>query len=191
MEKLENSSSPLYPIAWGWNANGRCGNMTASELREPGHVQRTAHKRFTSCASAKHHSVLVSEVGNIYSFGEGRSDQLGLGNAITAKAAKGGLIQTFPKQVNPSGNVRYWRDFRIVQVTCGDFFTVAREFTEDEGVALCKGLAELENSLKMILLLYSECPALQRVWASLRQERFMIGRRCGGRLISWGSGSVC
>ena len=186
--EINRKSAPLYPVAWGWNSNGRAGNMTKDELREPGHVQRTVHSRFIACSAGMHHSLLVSDAGNVFAFGEGRAGQLGFGNPITINPIKGGIIQTCPKQINPSGNYKYKKDFRIVEVSCGGYFSIAREITEDEGVALCEGLPELEILLIFLRNFFMESPSIQRVWAIIRQERFRIGLHCGGHLISWGTG---
>eukprot|EP00602_Paraphysomonas_sp_CaronLab_P012561 CAMPEP_0185040804 /NCGR_PEP_ID=MMETSP1103-20130426/39304_1 /TAXON_ID=36769 /ORGANISM="Paraphysomonas bandaiensis, Strain Caron Lab Isolate" /LENGTH=93 /DNA_ID=CAMNT_0027580251 /DNA_START=67 /DNA_END=344 /DNA_ORIENTATION=+ len=42
---------PIYPTAWGWNSNGRSGNITADEVREPRYTQHSAGNRFIACAA--------------------------------------------------------------------------------------------------------------------------------------------
>eukprot|EP01036_Dinobryon_divergens_P039290 gene39290-51770_t len=132
------SPPPLYPIAWGWNSNGRAGNITMTEIQD----------------------------GNVYSFGDGHKSQLGLGYSYNM------------------------RDYKISQIACGKTFSIARELTVDEGVALCPGLLELEHSLKNLKYLYPDSLSIQEAWAAIRQERFKISLSCGGHVLSWGTGDL-
>eukprot|EP01041_Mallomonas_annulata_P007352 gene7352-15007_t len=184
------SPPPLYPIAWGWNSNGRAGNITMTEIREPRQVQKTIKHRFIGSASGMHHSLLLSEDGNVYSFGDGHKSQLGLGNPITFRPKKGGITQVYPIQINPSGYSYNMRDYKISQIACGNTFSIARELTVDEGVALCPGLLELEHSLKNLKYLYPDSLSIQEAWAAIRQERFKISLSCGGHVLSWGTGDL-
>ena len=75
-----SSRPPLYPLSWGWNANGRAGNLTDIEMHIPSHVQHSKGKVFINATAGKHHSILISESGNMFSVGENRKGQLGYGN---------------------------------------------------------------------------------------------------------------
>lgn len=68
----------LHAAAWGWNANHRCGHLTATELDEPHHVQRSKKRNYIAAAAGKHHSLLISDRGVVYTFGDGRKGQLGV-----------------------------------------------------------------------------------------------------------------
>ena len=76
--KTEERKVPLYPISWGWNADGRAGNATAVEIRRPQMVHKSTMRDYISCAAGVHHSLLVSTDGVVYSFGSGRRGQLGI-----------------------------------------------------------------------------------------------------------------
>jgi len=179
---------PLNAVAWGWNANQRSGNATAVELREPNPVQKSGKRRYISSATGKHHSLLVSDDGLVFSFGDGRKAQLGLGNPVTSMPQKGGIMQAFPRQINPSGELRYGKDIRIVQVGAGGTFSLAREPDLVEGIELSNGLQYLIKRLKELRNIYPECVTLQKAWAAATHERSMIGRVCRGTLVMWGEG---
>ena len=183
---------PLWAVGWGWNANGRVGHNTAIELREPGHVQKSGSQRYISASTGRHHSLLVTDSGKVFTFGEGRQMQMGLGNPITSMPQKGGVLQAFPRATNPSGELRSGeeklRDLRIMQAGAGGTFSIAREIEEDEGVALSNGLTELLGKLKYLRNLYPDCIPLQHAWAAARHERAIIGRLCKGEILVWGEG---
>lgn len=179
---------PVYASAWGWNSNGRAGNITADEVREPRFTQHSAGPRYIACAAGKHHSLLVSDDGSVYSFGDGRKGQLGYGNPFFPKPKKGGILQVFPKIVNPSGVCKHGRDVKIVEVACGESFSIAREGSLEDGVDLCPGLRSLERALDNLRSIYSDCPTIQFAWALARQERFIFSTYFEGKLLSWGTG---
>lgn len=56
------------------------------------------------CASGKNHSLFVSNEGNVYSLGDGRKGQLGYGNPFTINPMKGGIIQSVPRSITPTGD---------------------------------------------------------------------------------------
>lgn len=82
----------------------------------PRQVQNSSHRSYVSAAAGLHHSLLVDNQGIVYSFGDGRHGQLGYGNEFTPVPTKGGKLQVFPRQVNPSGNIKEGRDLKMVQV---------------------------------------------------------------------------
>jgi alpha-tubulin suppressor-like RCC1 family protein len=179
---------PIYPTAWGWNSEGRAGNITAAEVREPRYTQHSAGHRYIACASGYRHSLLVSDDGSIYSFGDGRKGQLGYGNPFFDKPPKGGTVQVFPRLVNPSGCCKYNRDIKVTEVACGESFSIAREGSQEDGVDLCPGLRALEEALKKIKRTFPECHTVQYAWAQARQERAILSRSFEGKLIAWGTG---
>ena len=187
-KKKESKFPAIYPAAWGWNANGRAGNITEEQVSVPRFTQKSADNRFIACAAGYHHSLLVADSGIVYSFGEGRDGQLGYGNPFFDRPKKGGDVQVIPKAVNPSGIIKNGRDVKIMDVACGATFSLAREGGNDDGVSLCHGLKSLEIALKKLRDLYPESPPVQHAWACVRQERAELSNAFTGRIISWGRG---
>ena len=188
------SRPPLYPISWGWNANGRCGNLTDNEIHAPSHVQHSKGKLYVAAAAGKHHSVLVSETGNLFSTGENRKGQLGYGNMFQEsnnkkpKKEKPKSMQCYPMQVTPSGTCTFGRDLRISQIGCGSYFSIGKEVSLEEGIDGVRGLRKLEDSLKQLKNVYKECEIIQKAWSEIRQERFVISKASQGCLVAWGEG---
>jgi hypothetical protein len=54
---------PLYAVGWGWNSEGRCGNITSESVDIPSQVQRSIQMNYISSAAGKHHSLLLSKEG--------------------------------------------------------------------------------------------------------------------------------
>ena len=186
----EKKLPAIYPAAWGWNANGRAGNITEEQVSVPRFTQKSADNRFIACAAGYHHSLLVADNGVVYSFGEGRDGQLGYGNPFFDRPKKGGDVQVIPRAVNPSGVIKNGRDLKIVEVACGGTFSLAREGGNEEGVALCHGLQTLEMALKKIHHDYYDSPPVQYAWAAVRQERAELSNSFSGRIVSWGRGNA-
>jgi alpha-tubulin suppressor-like RCC1 family protein len=132
---------------------------------------------------------LVTEGGQIFSFGGGRDGQLGYGNLFNDEHPKGGVTQYTPRQVTPSG-VHYVdrTDMKVAQVACGATFSVAREVCPEEGVDMRRGLRQAEQALLSLGKLYKNCDTLQRAYAAVRQERFAAGEVSRGAVTTWGSG---
>jgi len=191
-ESSSSSAVPLYAVCWGWNAAGRAGNATAVELRLPRMVHKSTQRKYIACAAGSQHSLLVSDRGIVYSFGDGRKGQLGYGNDFMhqpgVKRPKGGIVQSFPRQVNPSGSIQFGHDLKIAQVGCGRGFSIAREMTHHEGVAMVQGLAESEASLDYLRKVYFDSDVVQFAWANVRQERCQVNRVSQGNVTSWGTG---
>ena len=59
----ETRKVPLYPVSWGWNADGRAGNATMREIRKPQMVHRSTMRNYISSSAGTHHSLLVSDTG--------------------------------------------------------------------------------------------------------------------------------
>ena len=137
----ENQDVPLYAVSWGWNASKRAGNATEVEVREPNMVQRSIKLNYIAASAGKHHSVLISDDGMPYTFGEGRKGQLGIGNPFSDHL--GGYIQSFPRQTNPSGELRVsrttLRDVKLIDIKSGSNFTIGREMNLEEGISSCVG----------------------------------------------------
>ena len=186
-DKSGKSRVPLYPLSWGWNANGRCGNLTDNEIVIPGHVQHSKGSTYIGAAAGKHHSVLISEAGNMYSVGENRKGQLGYGNMFVEDMSKAKSLQCYPTQVTPSGAYTFGRDMRIAQVGCGAYFTVGREISLEEGIDGVRGLRQLEQAMKKIANIYKTCPVVQNAWSVVRHERFVVSRTSQGALVAWGN----
>lgn len=137
----------LFASAWGWNSNHRVGHLTASQLTEPNQVQRSKKRNYISCAAGKHHSLLVSDRGIIYSFGDGRKGQLGYGNLFTGEASKGGVVQSTPASITPTGNLKFGRDIQCIEVQGGGCFSIAREASPEEGSKRVVGFIKLEKKM--------------------------------------------
>lgn len=183
----------VYPVCWGWNAGGRSGNATSLELREPRLTHKSGMRQYIGAAAGTHHSLLVSDECMVYSFGEGRHGQLGYGNDFMHQPGvtppKGGLVQTCPRAVTPSGNIQFGHDLKISQVACGTTFSVAREMTTSEGAALIRGLKESEDALRLLKQVFYDAETVQWAWSNVRQERHRVNRVSEGRLTSWGTGA--
>lgn len=198
----------VYAISWGWNSGGRCfrlspfrcellisvcfiraGNVTAENIHIPSQVQKSITETYIAAAAGTHHSLLVSDKGLVYSFGEGDKGQLGYGNMFNSElSGKGGKVQSFPRQVNPSGELKYGCDIKVSQVGCGRFFSVAREVCGEEGGDLYRGLREMENALASMKAMYGDSDKVAWSWAQVRQERFKVSQICQGLVTTWGTG---
>ena len=180
---------PLYPVGWGWNSEGRAGSLTERQMFTPHHVQRSIRHNYVASAAGYSHSLLVSEQGQVFSFGGGRDGQLGYGNLFNDDHPKGGITQMIPRQVTPSG-VYYQggTDMKVTQVACGAAFSVAREACPEEGVEMRRGLLQAEQALLSLGKMYKDCVTLQQALATVRQERFAVGKVSRGAVTSWGTG---
>lgn len=183
-----SSDTWLFAGAWGWNSNHRAGHLTADQVDEPRQVQRSKTRNYIACAAGTHHSLLVSDRGIVYSFGDGRKGQLGYGNLFTGDALKGGVVQATPSSVTPTGNLKFGRDIQCIEVAAGGAFSVAREASPEEGAKRVVGFLPMERRLKEYMALYPDSSAVRRAWSIIRQERFAINRISEGVLITWGTG---
>lgn len=184
--KISVDNYPFYAVAFGFNSCCKVGNATLDEVPYPRQVQRSKKQRYISCSAGKFHSVLVSDEGNMYSFGDGRRHQLG----YPSEKKPQGIIsnQITPKQVNPSGSYKLGRDLRITQVSCGDFFTIGREMSPEEGVDIIVGLRDMENAILRLKKIFYDSEKVQWTWSMVRQERFAVQLMSEGQLVSWGEG---
>ena len=180
---------PLYPVAWGWNSGGRAGNITEFEIFKPKQVQKSISNNYIGSAAGASHSLIVSDEGNVFSFGEGRYGQLGYGNQFSNEHPKGGVIQAYPRAVGPSGGWNKGRDIKVVQVGCGSTYSLAREVCPAEGVSLRRGLRQTEQALAALLRVYGDAEVLHRAMADVKQERFSAAMLSMGVVTSWGMGN--
>ena len=185
MSLVSTEQVPVYPIGWGWNSAGRAGNLTDDQVDKPRYVQQSAGNRFIGCAAGMHHSLLVSDNGTVFSFGDGRKGQLGYGNAFLSTDDT--PLQMRPRQITPTGHLRGPRDMKYIEVGAGYEFSVAREASNEEGVDMCRGLRQLEEHLKSLLRLYRDSESIQRAWANVRQERYELSLSFGGQVVTWGT----
>lgn len=183
------TETTLYATAWGWNANHRIGNLTIDQLYEPRQIQRSNQRNYIDCSAGKHHSLLLSDHGIIFSFGDGRQGQLGYGNLFTGNPIKGGIVQATPASVTPTGNLKFGRDLQCAEVVAGGTFSIAREASPEEGAKRVVGFLSLEKRLIESLKFFPDSSALRRAWSLVRQERFAINRISEGLVISWGTGA--
>lgn len=136
-----SEKAPLYAVSWGWNACKRAGNATELEVREPSLVQRSIKHNYITGGAGKHHSVLVSDDGIAFTYGEGRSGQLGIGTMFSDHL--GGFIQSFPRESIPTGAMKtdraVKRDIKLIEIACGSNFSIGRELSTAEALHLCVG----------------------------------------------------
>jgi alpha-tubulin suppressor-like RCC1 family protein len=184
--------TPLYSQSWGWNSNGRAGNVSKIEVRSPSYVNRSVPpERYVTCSAGKHHSLVVDDKGQIYAFGEARKGQLGFGNFVSREYGvkpKGSILQVVPRAVTPSGEIRGDRDMKVSQVAAGGSFSVAKEVDPEEGVSLCRGFKEFESRLEILKDENPTCSTILQAWSAARHERFLIAKACQGRVTAWGTG---
>jgi alpha-tubulin suppressor-like RCC1 family protein len=189
-EEIIKPRPKLIAIGWGWNSNGRSGNMTEREIRYPRQIQRSKELNFVNCAAGKHHSLVVAETGVIYSFGDGRYGQLGYGNQFNgSEVVKGGIVQPIARYVAPTGVLKYGHDIKFIEVGCGGTFSVARELSPSEGAEMVVGFAKSSGAILSLLKMYPESTSLRKAWAEIRQEQFDIDTNATGAVVSWGTGS--
>ena len=50
-------------MCWGWNADGRAGNATATQITRPQIAHKSAMRNYIGADAGAHHSLLVSEEG--------------------------------------------------------------------------------------------------------------------------------
>ena len=190
--KNENESgsfkNPLYPVSWGWNDSGRAGNITDDSIYEVKRVQQTHQERIIAAAAGKHHSLIVSEEGNVYTFGDNKHWQLGYGNPFTTLTPQKEPAQYYPRQVTPTGHLRYGRDFKVTEVGGGASYSIAREASSVDAVKFSKGMLALERGLAKLIRLYPDALPLAMADAKLRQEKYMFSRAYGGQVMTWGTG---
>lgn len=190
----KTSTHKVHHIAgWGWNSESRAGNLTETVLPIPRQVQRSKDLSVIDVSAGMHHSLLVTNEGIVYSFGDGRKSQLGYGNPFntddpTPTFGKTGMMQAIPSPITPTGLLKLGRDVQCIQVAAGGTFSVAREPSPEEAAKVVNGFLELEKKLQEYLVLYPESDALRRVWGIVRQERCSINRRAQGFVLTWGTG---
>lgn len=184
----EVSKPPLRGVAWGWNSDGRSGNVLLENVDEPRQTQKSHNRNFISCAAGLNHSLLVDDKGIVYSFGSGRRGQLGYGNIFNDEKGKGGIVQAVPRAVTPSGAIKYGTDMKITQVGAGAQFSVAREVSSKEALDLFKNLRAMEHSIQSVKAIFYDSEKVQKAWAEIRQERYRANRIAEGRVCTWGTG---
>lgn len=189
IKEEEVSKPPLRGVAWGWNSDGRSGNVIYENIDEPRQTQKSHQRNFISCAAGLNHSLLVDDKGIVYSFGSGRCGQLGYGNIFNQEKGKGGITQAVPREVTPSGEIKYGTDMKITQVGCGAQFSVAREVSSTEALDLFKNLRSMEHSIQSVKNVYYDSEKVQKAWAAIRQERYRANRIAEGRVCTWGTGN--
>jgi alpha-tubulin suppressor-like RCC1 family protein len=74
-------------------------------------------------------------------------------------------------------------------VGCGATFSLAREVSPVEGVALRRGLRQTEQALESLLTVYGEAEILHRAMSDVKQERFSAAVLSMGVVTSWGMGN--
>ena len=98
-------------FSWGLNNYGQCGNGSSGDHQLlPQRAEALAGVRARSASAGKWHSLVVTEEGTVYSFGEGSEGQLGHG--------------TFDDRCDPA-IVKALRRLRIVATAAGACHSIA------------------------------------------------------------------
>lgn len=97
----------------GYNSTGQCGGSTATYFHRPHQVEGLQQHRIADIAAGYHHSLVVTDQGQVFAFGKAAEGQLGIG-----RAAKG-------DQAAPTGRVAVTRNLvdrgrRAVAVSAGE-----------------------------------------------------------------------
>ena len=180
---------PLYPVGWGWNCSGCTGNITVVEIFNPKQIQRSAQHNHIGSAAGTNHSLIVSDAGKVFSFGDGKYGQLGYGNKFINEQVKGAITQAYPKPVAPPEGLKRGRGAKVVEVGCGSIFSIAREICPEEDVVLRRGLLEANSALLSLLKVYGNVEILQEVMSHIRHELFMSSQLSTGSVTTWGTGN--
>ena len=64
----------------GYNIDGQLGQGDTIQRTVPTKINFPSHIRIKQVSCGSHHTIFITDIGNIYSFGWGQSGQLGLGN---------------------------------------------------------------------------------------------------------------
>jgi alpha-tubulin suppressor-like RCC1 family protein len=181
---------PFIPVAWGWNGNYRCGNLTDSSHDQPQQVQRCPPNNFIAGFASKTHSLLINSNGNVFTFGSGQRGQLGYGNAFTDIFLPNKTLQQgVPKQITPTGNIHRNKDLKFQQVTGGSEFSLAREISTEEALDLVNEFTYLESHISTLLQMYGDaCSSLLHCKAIIRHERCLHSQSAQGRVVAFGVG---
>ena len=180
---------PLYPVGWGWNTSGCTGNITDVEVFSPKQIQRSTQRNFIRSAAGANHSLIVSDSGKVFSFGEGKYGQLGYGNKFFNDQVKGAITQAYPKPVAPSLEFRRGQETKVAEVGCGSTFSVAREICPEEDVVLRRGLLEANSALLSLLKVYGHIEILCEAMSHIRHELFLSSQLSTGTVTTWGTGN--
>lgn len=101
-------------FAWGLNNYGQLGFESEENIALPHKVELLNGIKIKEVDGGFHHSMLLTEDGNVYSWGRGDYGQLGHGNAENVTQPK--LIETFESL--PEDN-------RVIHISCGDNHSTA------------------------------------------------------------------
>lgn len=95
-------------FSWGWGIHGQLGHGNAEDVNMPKFIACLQKKKIISVSAGQGHTVLLSQNGDVYTFGCGMFGQLGTGSV---------LKQSYPQRVNIPE--------RIQQVASGHFHVLA------------------------------------------------------------------
>jgi len=95
--------------SWGRNESGELGHGDTQRLDVPKVVESLRNKVVVKAACGRQHTLVLTQQGQVYAFGENLQGQLGLGNISTA-------VPT-PTKIKYSGNP-------IVDISCGAEFSM-------------------------------------------------------------------
>ena len=97
-------------FTWGRGWDGQLGHEVVTEIElEPRIVPRMQDKSCASVACGRAHTVVLTDNGNIWSWGENKAGQLGLGNLISTSQPQ--MVSDLDEQ-------------EVIMVGCGDEHTV-------------------------------------------------------------------
>lgn len=103
-----------YLLAWGGGQDGCLGHGHFANIRLPRMIKSLAHKRIVHVACGAKHTVALTEDGDVFAWGDGRSGALG--HALSPQE------QVF-ESVNMPMEIGSLKQRGVVKVACGDMHT--------------------------------------------------------------------
>lgn len=107
------SKAKVYSILWGWNDNGRCGNVVADNVvHSPSLAQSTIDKTYVSMSCGNDHTLLLSNEGSLFALGRNSKNQLGLESTVIP------IFKPNPKSANKVSVNKEVSDTSVVEFNC-------------------------------------------------------------------------
>eukprot|EP00616_Rhizochromulina_sp_CCMP1243_P013771 CAMPEP_0118993936 /NCGR_PEP_ID=MMETSP1173-20130426/55968_1 /TAXON_ID=1034831 /ORGANISM="Rhizochromulina marina cf, Strain CCMP1243" /LENGTH=199 /DNA_ID=CAMNT_0006945195 /DNA_START=33 /DNA_END=628 /DNA_ORIENTATION=+ len=154
-------------FAWGYGAEGQCGQGNSLHLRTPRPVEALRHVLVSKISCGAWHSAALSADGYLYTWGYGDGGWLGQPRNKAPLVEPGpptvkhgetcsfdsGLNHFLPNLVNDLS------DIQVTSVTCGGAHTVMLAIARDALTAPKKDLQELRDSAMSALAAAHASPA--------------------------------
>lgn len=175
-----DSSGNYRVFAWGRQGSGRLGNGTTNDTASSGVIDITNKFNFESgdypidVEAGEHHSMLLTNKGYVYTWGENARGQLGSGNTTDSST---------PVKIT-GGSLK---DKKIVEISAGSEHSLARDSSNklhawgDNTRYQCGLTGSYYTSPQAIQTSYT----FSQISAG---ELHNVGRRTTGNLVLWGDG---